>query len=81
MKMVYYCGMAQFNHLELNAQIARSGRSQNDVAAVMGVHYNTISNWVRGKAEPRPTQLLDLLIHLGVDVSSIRLVDYWPCGE
>lgn len=73
--------MDGFNSLKLNGIIAESGTSQNDAAKLIGVHYNTISAWVNGRAEPRPKQLIRLLKKLGCDVDTIRLVDFWQVPD
>ena len=62
---MYYLFMSNFNYLKLAGAIAESGKSQNELSEQLGVHYNTISAWVNGRADPTPLKLFDTLRAIG----------------
>lgn len=71
--------MDKFNSLKLNSVIAGSGKSQVDIANELGVHCNTISLWVNGKA-PNPQRLVQVLRIAGMgddDLKEQRILDWY----
>ncbi len=61
-----------FRHEQLNAEIARSGKSKIEIAAGLGVHKNTVLSWTGGKVEPSLSRLVDLLLFIGWSDIQIR---------
>jgi len=47
------------NGRELRAWRAEQYLSQQELAAILGLHYTTVANWEAGRAEP-PAEMLDL---------------------
>ena len=50
--------MAQFDVLELKAQLARRGMTQLDLARLLGHPSSTVAEWIRG-ARPGPADLVN----------------------
>lgn len=70
-----------FNHLKLSGAIAESGKLQNEIAAALDVHYNTISAWATGQRSPRPGDLYRCLRVIGWTderIADLRMTDFYP---
>ena len=70
--VIAYNAFMSFNHLHLNAAIAQSGMTKSKVAAALGVHLNTVSNWTNGHATPTLEKLVVLLQIIGWSEMQIR---------
>jgi transcriptional regulator with XRE-family HTH domain len=55
----------------LDDYFARTGQSQQELAAEVGVSTATISKWTAGLAMPRAAMLLTLSAHTGVSVENL----------
>lgn len=74
----------RFNYHELAAIVARSGKTKTAVAAEIGVHLNTVSNWTRGVATPSPKHLLKVLEVAGwttEQMADLRLVEFYQPND
>lgn len=70
-----------FNHLKLAGVIAESGKQQAEIAAALGIHYNTVSAWATGQRPPRPEALYSVLRFVGWPderIAELRLADFYP---
>lgn len=61
-----------FDYLLLKSHIVRSGKSQTEIHAALGIHRNTISQWVRGIVAPSPDDLYRVLRICGWEDEAIR---------
>ena len=72
---------AHFNHLQLKSVIAGSGKNQTEIHAALGIHRNTLSQWVRGISTPSPLDLYQVLRVAGwsdEQIAGVRLVEFYP---
>ena len=70
-----------FNHMRLKLAIVGSGHTQKDIHDKIGIHRNTISQWVRGIATPSPDDLYRVLSaceYTQEQISDLRMVDFYP---
>ena len=66
------------NYSGIRAEMARRGVKQQDLARKLGVHYNTINNWVWGRHDPGLGALLELLRAIGMgddEILALQLGD------
>ena len=70
-----------FNYNKLAGAIREAGMTQREVAAAMGLSYNTINNWCNGRSEPTVDKFIQVLVTIGWDERRIqnetRLLDWW----
>jgi transcriptional regulator with XRE-family HTH domain len=72
---------ATFNHLQLKSVIAGSGKNHTEIHGALGIHRNTLSQWVRGIATPSPSDLYRVLRAAGWTderIAGLRLVEFYP---
>lgn len=55
----------------VRAEMARRDVSQQDLAQQLGVHYNTISNWLRGGSDPGLGSVIQALKAIGMSEDEI----------
>ena len=70
-----------FNNTKLKVTIVGSGHTQKDIHDKIGIHRNTISQWVRGIATPSPNDLYRVLLVCGYtpdEIAQLKLVDFYP---
>lgn len=62
----------------VRAEMARRGVSQQKLAELLDVHYNTIGNWLRGEHDPGMANVIQALMAIGIskrDVLDMRVRD------
>lgn len=62
----------------VRAEMARRRVSQQELARALGVHYNTVNNWLRGESDPGLGSVIEALLAIGLtaeDVLNMRLRD------
>ena len=62
----------------IKAKLVRKGITQADLAQKLGVHYNTVSNWLNGGTSPDMETVISILEKLGHDrdeIMSMKLGD------
>lgn len=72
---------ATFDYLHLKSVIAGSGKNQTGIHGALGIHRNTLSQWVRGIATPSPSDLYKVLAVCGYtseQIAGLRLVEFYP---
>ena len=56
----------------------KAGKSQNDMAKILGVHKNTVSNWENGYSVPDYLDVITWFDALGFPISNEYILDINP---
>jgi transcriptional regulator with XRE-family HTH domain len=61
--------------------LAATGWSQAELGRKIGVHRDTVQDWVQGRAQPRPGALADLKLALEAHRAAVdNLLGRWPAA-